>query len=73
MKKFKFEEWLDEKGGGCELILICLFFWKFIFDPIIYLTTKDMDWVVALQTPFIIFILTPYILFRTRKRWKKKD
>lgn len=25
MKKFKFEEWLDEKGGGCELILICLF------------------------------------------------
>lgn len=26
MKKFKFEEWLDEKGGGCELILICLFF-----------------------------------------------
>lgn len=30
MKKFKFEEWLDEKGGGCELILICLF-WKFIF------------------------------------------
>ena len=43
MKKFKFEEWLDEKGGGCELILICLF-WKFIFDPIIYLTTNPYLW-----------------------------
>lgn len=47
-------------------------FWKFIFDPIIYLTTKDMDWVVASQTPFIIFILTPYILFRTRKDGKER-
>lgn len=68
----KFEKWLDKKGGDYEFILIILF-WVFIFDPIIYLITKDMDLVIASQTPFIIFILAPYVLFRTRKIWKKKD
>jgi hypothetical protein len=72
MKKFKFEEWLDKKGDNFEVLCIFLF-WVFIFDPIIYLITKDMDWVIASQTPFIIFILAPYVLFRTRKIWKKKD
>lgn len=71
MKKFKFEEWLDQKGKDYEFILIVLF-WIFVFDPIVYLITGDMDWVVGSQLPFIVFILTPYILFRTRKIWKKK-
>lgn len=68
----KFEKWLDKKGGKFEIVLIILF-WVFIFDPIIYLITKDMDWVIASQTPFVVFILAPYVLFRIREIWKKKD
>lgn len=66
MKKFKFEKWLDQKGKDFELVLIVLF-WIFVFDPTVYLITKDIDWVIAVQTSFIITVLVPYILFRTRK------
>lgn len=71
MKKFRFEEWLDRKGKDYEFVLIVLF-WVFIFDPIVLLITGDMDWVVAAQFPFTVLILAPYVLFRTRKLWKKK-
>lgn len=70
MKKFKFEEWLDKREDNFEVLCIFLF-WIFVFDPIVYMITSDIDYVVASQLPFIIFILIPYLLFRTRTKWLK--
>lgn len=70
MKKFKFEEWLDKREDNFEVLCIFLF-WIFVFDPIVYMITRDIDYVVANQLPFIIFILIPYLLFRTRTKWLK--
>ena len=67
----KFEEWMDKRGSEFEMLCIVLF-WILVFDPIIYIVTGDMDCVVTSQFPFVVLILMPYILWRTRKKWTRK-
>lgn len=48
-------------------LLIIIIVWIFL-DLMVYIFSKNSDYVVLFQPIFIIFILTPYVLWRTRKR-----
>lgn len=48
-------------------LLIIIIIWIFL-DLMVYIFSKNSDYVVLFQSIFIVFILTPYVLWRTRKR-----
>lgn len=48
-------------------LLIIIIIWIFL-DLMVYIFSKNSDYVVLFQPIFIVFILTPYVLWRTRKR-----
>lgn len=48
-------------------LLIIIIVWIFL-DLMVYIFSKNSDYVVLFQPIFIVFILTPYVLWRTRKR-----
>lgn len=48
-------------------LLIIIIIW-ILLDLIVYIFSKDSDYIVLFQAIFVIFILIPYVLWRTKRR-----